>query len=572
LRYGVIDLETYGVGGEIALTGVYDGREFRAFESLRAAVDHIENSPWCKIWYAHYGGGYDYRYFLDDRNIFSRIDRGSLLFISGRLVAFATKAGAKFRDSFALLPAALAKLARDFGCRQKGEYDDYEKHEDKAKLLEYLKGDCLTLHEVIGALTNELPVAPRVTLAGTAMAAWRGMNPKDWRWLRTHNLTRAAREFLRQGYYGGRVEVFEQYGEGLCYYDVNSMYPAVMLEPVPWGFWNWVDNARSRMAFDNALPGIYCADVEIPVGMAIPPLPVRRGNKLYFPVGRVTGCWPLPELQYSASCGCNIRKIRRGLVFKESRRIFTDYVQRFWRMKNEGEGAKRTVAKLLLNSLYGKFGMRNEFQAIIGPREANARMKGGEPIEVFDRALGLYIAKDYASRAFIRPEIAAYVTARARIKLHKMMAELEAYGDRVFYCDTDSVITDSLMDTEGSELGEWVREKIIRRAAFIAPKSYALDLGGGETEIALKGIPAEVASGLTFADAEALVKGERGEMTFTAKRLVGLGEAARRLDVRTAPHRYRALINRERKVKVNTDKRRKARGFKTRPRRLRDWS
>ena len=39
--------------------------------------------------------------------------------------------------------------------------------------------------------------------------------------------------FIRQGYYGGGTDVYKAYGEGLHYYDVNSLYPFAMLNAMP---------------------------------------------------------------------------------------------------------------------------------------------------------------------------------------------------------------------------------------------------------------------------------------------------------------------------------------------------
>lgn len=576
MRFGVIDLETKGLGGDIVAVGIYDGRKFRAFSNLHDALSFIDKRFWTRIWYAHNGGNYDFRYFLDDAKIVASIDRSSILMINGRMVAFRLRSGLEFRDSYALLPESLNALAEGFGFKGKKAYDDYENHADEKKLYEYLKYDCELTHQILMAFANELPVEPRMTIAATALRVWRSMYPKLWRWLRNHKLTRAATEFLREGYYGGRVEVFRQMGTGLNYYDVNSMYPAEMLKPVPWGYWTWVSGAFARRSMARGIPGFYQAKVTVP-NMNIPPLPKRRDGKLLFPTGRIKGVWALPEIEYAMTLGVEINHVTKGLIFKESKVIFEDYVKRFWSMKNESKGAKRVVAKLMLNSCYGKFGMRSKFSTIIGPQEAMERMRLGESIEEFDRDLGLYVAEDIARRDFIRPEIAAYITARARVHLHRGMAWLESNGNSVYYCDTDSIITDyngkSLAGDFkcGEALGEWEYEKSIMRGIFLAPKTYILlDYQGG-TETALKGIPSEVSKNFTPEIAATLIRGEKKSEKMVVPRLVGLAEATRRLDTRRAPHKYRAMIQRERSVRVNIDKRRKGADFKTHPRRLKEW-
>lgn len=38
---------------------------------------------------------------------------------------------------------------------------------------------------------------------------------------------------IKNGYYGGITEVYRPYEENLYYYDVNSLYPYVALNPMP---------------------------------------------------------------------------------------------------------------------------------------------------------------------------------------------------------------------------------------------------------------------------------------------------------------------------------------------------
>ena len=38
---------------------------------------------------------------------------------------------------------------------------------------------------------------------------------------------------MRRGYYGGATDYYHLQGENLYYYDVNSLYPYAMLNPMP---------------------------------------------------------------------------------------------------------------------------------------------------------------------------------------------------------------------------------------------------------------------------------------------------------------------------------------------------
>jgi hypothetical protein len=39
--------------------------------------------------------------------------------------------------------------------------------------------------------------------------------------------------YIRLGYFGGATDHYKQYGENLYHYDVNSLYPFVMLNDMP---------------------------------------------------------------------------------------------------------------------------------------------------------------------------------------------------------------------------------------------------------------------------------------------------------------------------------------------------
>lgn len=46
-------------------------------------------------------------------------------------------------------------------------------------------------------------------------------------------LSKTYDSFIRESYHGGSTDVYKVIGQGLKYYDVNSLYPSVMLEKMP---------------------------------------------------------------------------------------------------------------------------------------------------------------------------------------------------------------------------------------------------------------------------------------------------------------------------------------------------
>ena len=86
---------------------------------------------------------------------------------------------------------------------------------------------------------------------------------------------------LRQAYFGGRVELFKNYGENLYLYDVNSLFPYAMKKVMPGGhMWRSTDSN-----LDNYF-GVCFVSVNVPHETYNPILPFRdsQGN-IYNPTG-----------------------------------------------------------------------------------------------------------------------------------------------------------------------------------------------------------------------------------------------------------------------------------------------
>ena len=77
------------------------------------------------------------------------------------------------------------------------------------------------------------------------------------------------------------------------------------------------------------------------------------------PYGSWTGTYFSEELKAAVDLGYIITRVNKAKEFTQGD-IFTKYVEEMYRLKRDATGAQRFIAKLLLNSLYGKFGMKQE--------------------------------------------------------------------------------------------------------------------------------------------------------------------------------------------------------------------
>lgn|GEM_PF-4868770 len=217
----------------------------------------------------------------------------------------------------------------------------------------------------------------------------------------------------------------------------------------------------------------------------IPSIPFRdKDNTLKFPSGtfrtNVTGV----ELKYSIDNKyANIVKIYKSLKLKDPQPIFREYVLDMFSKRQEAKMQNRPseiLYKLNMNSLYGRFAMKNEstenifvnksdiesLNKYIESEEFRNFWEFGEKylVEVSKTAKGVRIPESASY-------VSTYVTSYARIVLHEAMMGVLDRGGNVYYCDTDSIVTNLRME-ESNTLGGLKLEDTYSKAYFIAPKLY----------------------------------------------------------------------------------------------------
>jgi hypothetical protein len=312
--------------------------------------------------------------------------------------------------------------------------------------------------------------------------------------------------------------------------------------------------------------GVIKVTVLPPQNIHIPVLPVKINGKLMFTLcytcalkqnqddctcsdeGRMfTQTYCTPEVNWALKMGYQIVKIHQVLHWSDSQKynpetktggLFTEYVNTFLKMKQEAsgfpegvvseaerkaycekyfqqEGIKlseenicknaglRSVAKLALNSFYGKFGqklLKTQNKLVTTLEDAFCTMSDPS-LNVTDWHV---LSEDVLhieycpKKTFEMPEIfgnviiAAMCTCWARLKLWKVMTKL---GKRVVYHDTDSIIF-SAKEGEyfpplGDHLGELTNElkpgQWITEFVSCGPKNYSFLLNTGENVCKVKG-------------------------------------------------------------------------------------
>ena len=326
-----------------------------------------------------------------------------------------------------------------------------------------------------------------------------------------------AIDILKSTYKGARTECFfrgkELSDRKLYKYDINSMYPYLMKTlAVPTKFILALTNTKK---FDRVINGInkngqtthtYLCRVNLRIRnngenfYGFEGIPIK-GKGLCFPVGKHNNIWLWKEqLEFAIERGWTSYKEIQELHIYESNKIFEKYIDRLYKMrqdyKEDGNKIYERLVKLLMNSLYGRFGMKasgnwkpctdevflNSVGAKTKRNKHSTNIHDGEEDEIrhYHRCDDdVWYQYHPATQTYNKnsvPQIAHFITSMGRLMLTKTFYEVMKKGGRVYYCDTDSMITDIFYE-HSKELGRWKKEgeSEAHRCAFFAPKHYFFD-------------------------------------------------------------------------------------------------
>jgi hypothetical protein len=131
------------------------------------------------------------------------------------------------------------------------------------------------------------------------------------------------------------------------------MYPSVMLSEYPYPF---------EYSLKSNLDKYGVTDCLLEYKGKLPILPYRtKEGKLIFARGRVRGVWDNTEINFSLNNGYRILKVFGGITYKYSCYPFKDFITDIYDLRQQSASEyKKIIYKLIMNSLYGKFGQVND--------------------------------------------------------------------------------------------------------------------------------------------------------------------------------------------------------------------
>lgn len=492
-RFKVYDLEWFPGSMLVRVVGCYDGRNYTPYATVDDFLDYELTPENNGLWYyAHFGGGADYQ-FLHERFIrrggftISGCSSGSSAMIVDVSRGRHTW---RFIDSYRLLPSPLREIGRDMGMHKGGPTDDMTEDDRRdwygtvptEELIPYNEQDCKILWHAINNFENELLELGgqlQMTLAGCSLELFRRKYLKS-------ELPRSqtVNDRARQAYVASRVEVYSRRATDCNYWDINSSFPASMTLDLP---------GRVKTCSQGRLPDaheIYLADLEvtIPQNNLLPPLPYRRGGRVFFPTGSWRGQFFNVDVLTLLEAGGRIDRVHDVITFYPFHDCAAFAVD-LYDKRAKSEGYQRYLYKILLNSLYGKFG-ESPFKEKwhVNPDAKTLRRLSPIGIDGKPNVDNMLMPGVWREAVEVRLEhehvaLSAAITAHSRRALY-----LHMVGRSPAYCDTDGFAIPSNFELPtGKGLGDLKLEKKVAAADFISPKIYRLRMDDGRLVHKAKG-------------------------------------------------------------------------------------
>ncbi len=294
----------------------------------------------------------------------------------------------------------------------------------------------------------------------------------------------------RNAYHGGRFQAL-QIGKikatPLVRLDINSMYGDIMSrEKLPYELRGYQDGCRlDKLIW---LLKRYAVIAECTVICDEPFFPIIADGKVTYPTGRHKGVFCTPELEYLLA-NHTIVKIHRISWYKKYP-ILSAYATYFLSLrqsyKAEQNKPYEELAKLFVNSLYGKFGQYGYEDKVIGTCDESI-IKIEESYNKDTHHTTQYII--YGGKVHVTTKqngsyntfvaIAAHITACGRVALWKLIKQAGIMN--VYHVATDSLIVNqiglaNLSDRiDKMKLGYLKIEDTIKALTIKAPNDMIMD-------------------------------------------------------------------------------------------------
>ena len=416
-------------------------------------------------------------------------------------ITIVSKEGVKveLRDSLKKIPLPVRDVPKAFNLDSSKGDIDYEMERPIGYLPSQEEWNYLYRDIFIMAQAMRIILASgmkRLTVGADSLAEFKSLHGKGFE--RTFPvLSKTVDDDIRLAYRGGIAMPSKKWarkrvGRGIVI-DKNSMYPWVMrTKLLPYGkpWWSEIEDDNADLFIlsitftaklkPNHIPCIqikrsiqfnsqeFLEEVKEPTTVSITSVDLEMWQEQYdLKIWAINGYWN----------------------FKGIEGLFNDYIDKWMAVKANSTGGARTIAKLHLNSLYGKFAK-------------NTDVTGKYPV-LDDTGTVQYVMCDHEESNPVYTAMGAFITAYARADL---ISSAQANYDRFLYCDTDSLhlLGDEEPDLwlHPTELGAWKVEhdgQPFDEAVFLRAKQYCERFGDYD-DVHIAGLPHEIAARVRLED------------------------------------------------------------------------
>lgn len=418
-------------------------------------------------------------------------------------------------DSLKILNFSVDKIAKDFNLPIKKLELDYKEKREKGHILtkkeiDYIRNDVEIMARALKIMFDEN--LTKMTIASDALSNYKEINTNFKKYFPT--LPYEIDKDIRRSYKGGFTYLNDIYkgketGRGIVF-DKNSMYPAkMMFERMPFGDPIFFEGQyQEDILYPLYIQTISCI-FEIKDNM-LPTIQIK--NNLSF----------LPNEYIKSSDGdivtmtltnidlelffehYNVYELEyhSGWKFRAVKGLFTEYIE-YWtnkkiQAKKDNNGALYRIAKLMLNSLYGRFGL-------------NPVSRSKYPY-LDDEGIVKYAMYESEIRDPVYIPVATFITSYARKDIIESSQKIRDYSmkkygkDLYIYSDTDSIHClfdenedlSEVLEIDDYKLGAWKLESKFKKGKYLRQKCY-IELDYNEKlNVTVAGLPKKLSDIITF--------------------------------------------------------------------------
>ncbi len=505
-----------------AICKIQDFEEVKTGNNIESFLNYIA-SPGNKIVYFHnlkFDGVFIMDYLL--KNGFTHVTTRKIgikqfsILMDGQKklfrikVRFSQRCLVEFRDSFKKIPSSVESIARDFKTKYQKASIDYvldrpEDYEMTPEEVEYISNDVRIVAEALMSLYKE--GYNGLTIGSDALRVYKQIfgDTKQNKKFRTifPVLDKEEDSFVRKAYRGGwtycRPDKIGEH-EKVYHYDVCSLYPSNMtsykytlvgeekqnIYPYSYGQY-FKGQYNPKYAYKYPLYIQHFKAIFVLKEGYLPTIQLK-GNFMFGAHEYITDSMGEQEL-YLTNIDMELFfehydvlaiEYIDGYCYRAASGFFDKYIEQFIEIKNTSVGAKRQIAKLFLNNLYGKFATSIETECVV-------------PIFDVESNKVKFITESSGEREPVYAPVGVFITAYSR-RFTIVTAQLNyAY---FIYSDTDSLFLSRPLiggEIHGKKLYTWAdecaKEKngYYEKTIFLGSKRYA-KLSNGKWKIVCAGM------------------------------------------------------------------------------------